>query len=352
MKALRGGFSTGACAAAAAKAAVIVLSGRPGVAEAEIGLPRGERVGFTVHGAVADGDRARAWVRKSAGDDPDVTDGVDIVVSVSWIDGTDVVFAAGEGVGMVTKPGLSVPPGEPAINPVPRAMIRSAVREVTGRGVRVTISIPGGEALARKTFNPRLGIRGGLSILGTTGLTRPFSCKAIQCTIECALNVSFASGISAPVLVPGHIGEGSARKHLVLSDEQVIEVGNEWGFTLDVLKQRAGPLSLLILGHPGKLAKLAENEWDTHSSRSKSAVPLVAGMVLAMFGKGLPDTETVEGIFAALLPEEGQRLAEGLAGRIGRAVGERLGYGAEVSVALINMKGDILGAWGGLERWQ
>ena len=352
MKALRWGFSTGACAAAAAKAAVIMLSGGQAPAQVEIGLPRGERVRFVVHVVASDNDLARASVRKFAGDDPDVTDGVDVVASVSWIDGADMVFAAGDGVGIVTKPGLSAPPGEPAINPVPREMIRSAVREVTDRGVKVTISIPGGEILARKTFNPRLGIEGGLSILGTTGLVRPFSCDAIRCSIECALNVSFASGVSAPVLVPGHIGERSAGKHLALSDEQIIEVGNEWGFTLDALRERSRPPFLLVLGHPGKLAKLAENMWDTHSSRSKSAVPIVAKMVFEILGRRLPDSGTVEGIFAALSADERQRVAERLAEKIGSAVTQKLGYGAKVSVVLVNMKGDMLGAWGGLARWQ
>ncbi len=351
-KALRWGYSTGACAAAAAKAAVMVLSGNHPETEVEIGLPQGQRVSFAVRATAEDNDRARALVRKSAGDDPDITDGVDIVAWVTWHDGADVVFAAGEGVGMVTKAGLSVPPGEPAINPVPREMIRSAVREVTDRGVRVTISIPGGEALARKTFNPRLGIVGGLSILGTTGLVRPFSCEAIQCSIECSLNVSFASGVSAPVLVPGHIGEGAARRLLAVSHDQVIEVGNEWGFTLDVLKQRFAPAFLLILGHPGKLAKLAVHMWNTHSSRSKSAVPIVAAMASDMFGKGLPDVETVEGIFAGLPPHEGKRLADKLAEKINEAVRQRLDYGVEVSVVLINMKGEMLGMEGVLARWQ
>jgi cobalt-precorrin-5B (C1)-methyltransferase len=352
MKALRWGYSTGACAAAAAKAAVIMLLSREAPAEVEIGLPRGERVSFAVHGVAPDGDQARASVRKSAGDDPDVTDGVDVVASVTWIDGANVVFAAGEGVGIVTKPGLSVPPGEPAINPVPRGMIRSAVREVTGRGVKITISIPGGEVLARKTFNPRLGIKGGLSILGTTGLVRPFSCDAIRCSIECALSVSSASGISAPVLVPGHIGERAARKHFALSDEQIIEVGNEWGFTLDALKEHSRPPFLLVLGHPGKLAKLAENMWDTHSSRSKSAVPIVGGMVFEMLGRHLPDTGTVEGIFAVLPVDERQRVAERLAEKIGGAVTQKLGYGTKVSVVLVNMRGEMLGVWGGLARWK
>ena len=156
--------------------------------------------------------------------------------------------------GTVTKPGLAIPPGEPAINPVPRRMIREAVREVTPRGVRVTISIPGGGELARKTFNPRIGIVGGLSILGTTGIVRPFSCSALRESLRCALNVAAAAGIRAPVLVPGHIGERAARAHFRVADEQVVEVGNEWGFVLD----EAAPASLFGPPDRGPSGKAGE----------------------------------------------------------------------------------------------
>ena len=183
-------------------------------------------------------------------------------------------FRPGEGVGTVTKPGLAIPPGEAAINPVPRQMIRDSVREVTDRAVRVTVSIPDGEALAAKTFNPKLGVRGGLSILGTTGRVRPFSCPALQESLRCALQVALALGLKDLVFVPGHIGEKAAHRHFVLRPEQVIEVSNEWGYMLGQAAREKVP-RLLVLGHPGKLVKLAEGMWDTHSSRSGSALPLV-----------------------------------------------------------------------------
>ena len=144
-------------------------------------------------------------------------------------------FVAGEGVGTVTKPGLQVPPGEPAINPVPRQMILAAIRDVTARGVRVEISLPGGREIAAKTFNPRLGIEGGLSILGTTGIVRPYCTRALQDALKCTLDVAAACGVTAPVLVPGNIGASAARRHFSLREEQVIEAGNEWGFVLDLL---------------------------------------------------------------------------------------------------------------------
>ena len=178
-------------------------------------------------------------------------------------------------------------------------MIREAVREVTFRGVRVTISIDGGRELAAKTFNPRLGIAGGLSILGTTGIVRPFSCSALRETLRCALRVAAATGIRAPVFVPGHIGERAARSHFRVTPEQVVEVGNEWGFAIDEAA-REPFAALLMVGHPGKLAKLTAGGWDTHSGRSGSALPIVAEMHAAILGRPAAETPTVEGIFTAI----------------------------------------------------
>ena len=253
-----------------------------------------------------------------------MTNGALVTATVAWTDGDGVEFAAGEGVGTVTKPGLAIPPGEPAINPVPRRMIAQAVREVTPRGVRVTIAVPGGAELAKKTFNPRIGVLGGLSILGTTGIVRPFSCSAMRESLRCALDVAAAAGIRAPVFVPGHIGERAARAQFRVADEQVVEVGNEWGFVLDEALRR--PFTdLLILGHPGKLAKLTADDWDTHSARSGSALPIVARMHEEMLGRPAPRATTVEGLFATLDAKEKKILGDALAAAVKKAVGERTG---------------------------
>ena len=217
----------------------------------EIPLPGGTRIALPVAYVRPAAGGAEAAVVKDAGDDPDVTNGALVTATVAWTAGDGVEFAAGDGVGTVTKPGLAIPPGEPAINPVPRRMIAEAVREVTPRGVRVTVAIPGGAELARKTFNPRIGVLGGLSILGTTGIVRPFSCSAMRESLRCSLDVAAAAGVRAPVFVPGHIGERAARAHFRVADEQVVEVGNEWGFALDEALRR--PFAdLLIAGPPGK----------------------------------------------------------------------------------------------------
>jgi len=356
----REGITTGTCAAAAAKAAAFVLTGGAAPQVAEVSLPDGARVSLPVLFArrvssAADGLSAVAAVRKDAGDDPDVTDAKTIVAAVNWAAGARTTFAAGEGVGTVTRPGLSVPPGEPAINPVPRQMIRQAVSEVTSRAVKVTVSIPGGRELAGKTFNPRLGIVGGLSILGTTGRVRPFSHPALQVSLKCGLDVALACGTANPVLVPGHIGERAAHRHFELRQEQVIEVSNEWGFMLELVAQ-APFQHVLALGHPGKLAKLAERAWNTHSSRSESAVPVVARLAKTLLGREIPDTPTVEGLFNSLPIGEARRLADALAGQVceqtaGFLHAANAGVLMQAAVVLVNMRGEWLGSYGDLSSW-
>jgi cobalt-precorrin-5B (C1)-methyltransferase len=350
-KTLRCGFTTGACATAAATAAVMIMLGREKQAAVTVHLPNGEEIMIPIDCAEINAGGARAAVTKDAGDDPDITNGVTISVSSSWSEGKDVRFVAGEGVGTVTKPGLSILPGEPAVNPVPRRMISEAVRSLTDRGVTLTISIPGGEELARRTFNPRLGITGGLSIIGTTGRVRPFSCSAIRESIRCVIDVVAASGLTRPVMVPGHIGARSARRLLHVREEEIIEVSNEWGFALDDVKGRAFG-AILVLGHPGKLAKLAQGQWDTHSSRSPSALPYVAGMARALTGLECMDMPTVEGVFGALSPENKRLLGDELAYAVREAVSARLQGAVPVAVVLVDMKGNLLGQKGELTPWQ
>ena len=351
MNGQRTGYTTGTCAAAAAKAAAIVLCGGRAGRVVEVGLPDGTRVELPLESLTGDVNRAEAAVKKDAGDDPDVTDGSLVTALVEWAETGDVTIEAGEGVGTVTKPGLATPPGEPAINPVPREMIRSAVREITDRPVLVTISIPGGKELADKTFNPRLGVVGGLSILGTSGIVRPFSGKALRDALSCTLSVAVACKVSNPILVPGRIGERAAKALYAPVPEQLIEVSNEWGFMLD----EAANLSfdaMMVLGHPGKLAKLPGGDWDTHSSRSRSAVPFVTALAETILGRSFPESSTVEGLFRDLPLEESRVLADRLASRIRLAVSQRLGERFPVAVVLVNLKGVVLGMDGDLSPWQ
>ena len=351
MSTLRSGFTTGTCAAAAAKAATLLLQGEVSVTDVEIGLPDGERVRFPVVWSRTGPGNAQAAVRKDAGDDPDITHQAVVKAQVSWKEGAEIEFQAGEGVGTVTKPGLAIPPGEAAINPVPRRMIRDSIREVTDRAVRVTVSIPDGEALAAKTFNPKLGVRGGLSILGTTGRVRPFSCPALQESLRCALQVALALGLKDLAFVPGHIGEKAAHRHFALLSEQVIEVSNEWGYMLEQAVREKVP-RLLALGHPGKLAKLAERMWDTHSGRSRSALPLVEKIAAEYFSNPLPEANTVEGFLAAWPEKTRKELADTLARRVRLAMEEFTGQQIHIAVVLVNLQGDRLGSAGDLTPWK
>lgn len=350
---LRTGITTGTCAAAAAKAAVLVLTGSPAPHQVQVRLPGGETIEVPLLFARKTGRLGEAVgaVRKDAGDDPDVTHGLEIQAWVSRSPSQEVTFAAGEGVGTVTRPGLQVPPGEPAINPVPRAMISSAIREVTPKGLHVIIAIPGGREIAAKTFNPRLGIEGGLSILGTTGIVRPYCKQAMVDALKCALNVAAACGIQGSVLVPGAIGARGAQARFLLRPEQLIEVGNEWGFMLDQLR-RYPFQNLLVVGHPGKLTKLAVGEWDTHSSRSVSSLQVVANLYTNLFQRPVPESPTVEGLFLLLEHPERQVLAEKLAWRIRQSLENFPGLGLPVAVLLINMAGQTLGMDGDFTPWK
>jgi cobalt-precorrin-5B (C1)-methyltransferase len=349
---LRGGFSTGACAAAAAKAAALLLRGAGQVGHVEIPFPDGTRERFAVERAELLGAaRARAAVRKSAGDDPDVTDKALVVAEARATQDAAVSFRAGEGVGTVTKPGLSVPPGEPAINPGPRHMVEAALREVSPGGYEITISIPGGAALAQRTFNPRLGIVGGVSILGTSGRVVPYSCPAMREALTCALDIAQAAGERAPVLVPGKIGRSAALRHFALRPEQIIDVSNEWGYMLEKTAGR-GFAALLLLGHPGKLAKLALGYWDTHSRSSPSARDYVQRVAVGLLGGGPAPGETVEGVFEALSPAGRHAVAGHVAAEVARSASARLECGLVPSVVLIDMRGEILGASGDLTKWK
>lgn len=351
MSELRSGITTGTCAAAAAQAAARVLCGLPAPDRVEIPLPQGRRLAVPILYARQTSVGSAAAVRKDAGDDPDVTDGMEVVVTLCWAETSPVEFVAGEGVGTVTKPGLQVPPGQPAINPVPQEMITQAIREVTDRPVRVEVSIPGGREVARRTFNPRLGIVGGLSILGTTGIVRPYCERAVQDSVRCAVDVAAACEIGSPILVAGNIGSKAAEKHFATAEQQVIEVANQWGFALDQVACRRFD-ALLLLGHPGKLAKFIRGQWDTHSSRSERAVGLVAQIAAEVLSEPLMESETVEGIFGALPAEQRRRAGDEIARQIRLATEDRMDRVVPVATFLVDMAGNCVGTSGELSPWQ
>ncbi len=288
---LRAGWTTGTCAAAAAKAAATALVTLEVQDVVEIGLPSGRRVSFPVESCrLAPGDAAQAgaagggivWaeavVVKDAGDDPDVTDGAHLTALVSWRGEPGMELDGGMGVGIVTKPGLGLELGGPAINPVPRKMITEAVGEAVDlaeHGLRVIISVPDGERMARKTTNGRLGILGGISILGTTGIVRPFSTASWRASVEQAVAVLCAQGEQSLVLCTGGRTEKGAMALLPgLPEVCFVEVGDFTGAALRRAVQH-GVARVVFVGMAGKLTKLAAGVLMTHYTRSKVSTGLL-----------------------------------------------------------------------------
>ena len=269
---LRRGWTTGACAAGAARAAFEALLTGQFPDPVPIALPRGVRPQFALAIHELEPEFARAGIIKDAGDDPDVTHGALVVATVRLARaGAGLNFVAGEGVGTVTRPGLPLPVGEPAINPAPRAMIRANLGEVAARlgasvDAIVEISIPGGERIAKRTANGRLGIVGGLSILGTTGIVIPYSCSAWIHSIHRGVDVARASGCTHIGAATGETSEAAIRALYGLPDHALIEMGDFVGGLLKYLREH--PVArLTIAGGPAKMTKLAEGKLDLHSKR-------------------------------------------------------------------------------------
>lgn len=272
---LRRGWTTGACATAATRAAFEALvTGAPPPDPVEIALPSGRRVAFALAEFARADRETRAGVVKDAGDDPDVTHGALVRALVRRAaPGAGVSFLAGEGVGTITRPGLPLPPGEPAINPVPRQMMRATIAEAAARlGVdadaEVEISIPGGEEMAKHTLNGRLGIVGGLSILGTTGIVTPFSCAAWIDSIHRGVDVARATGLSHVAGTTGSTSEAAVRALYGLPETALIEMGDFVGGLLKYLRNH--PVARVTIGGGfAKMTKLAQGRLDLHSGRSR-----------------------------------------------------------------------------------
>ena len=286
---LRRGWTTGTCAAAAAKAAFAALKTGAFPDPVEVTLPRGERPSFALALSRKDDTSATAGIIKDAGDDPDVTHGALILATVrAGAPGNGVVFRAGEGVGTVTRPGLPVPPGEPAINPVPRRMIADAIAEVAAAlggaaDADVEIAIPGGEQLAAKTLNGRLGIVGGLSILGTTGIVVPYSCAAWIASIHQGIDVARAAGLMHVAAATGAASEAAVRRIYDFQDIALIDMGDFVGGMLKYLRRHPVP-RLTIAGGVAKMAKLAQGFTDLHSKRGAVDLQQLAQMARAQGG--------------------------------------------------------------------
>lgn len=351
---LRRGYTTGACAAAAAAGAATLLLTGERLPAVEIDLPAGFRHTFELTGWQRTGSHSASCATvKDAGDDPDATHLARIEAAVSWRDQPGVEIDGGHGVGRVTKPGLPVGVGEAAINPVPRRMIQEAVTAVldehgTARGVRVVISVPEGESIALKTLNPRLGILGGISILGTRGVVTPFSTEAYKASVVQAISVAAAAGNQQVVLTTG----GSSEKYAMamfaeLAEEAFIQMGEYVGFSLEHAKAY-GIRKVTFVGMAGKFSKVAQGAMLIHSKNA----PVDFGFLASVAGRAGASPEQVQEIAGAntasqvvnLMTEAGNHIFFEQLCR--HACEQSLAYmngGMIVEMVLITMKGRVLG---------
>ena len=325
-KKLRFGYTTGTCAAAAAKAATLYLLTGQAPAAVKICTPKGIDLTLPVEEATREGSAARCAVRKFSGDDPDVTDGALVYAAISISKAPGIHIDGGQGVGRATKPGLKVPVGAAAINPGPRAMIEQAVREALDqieevRGVDVVISVPEGEALAQKTFNPRLGIVGGISILGTSGIVEPMSEEALVDSIRLEIRQRKALGDQRLILAPGNYGTDFLRDTFGIGEERIVKVSNYIGKALDTAVEVSFS-EVLLAGHIGKLVKLSGGIMNTHSREGDGRAELMAACAL----RAGADGDTARAILECVTTDEMLRIIreKGLLDRAMEVMAQRI----------------------------
>ena len=347
---MRYGNTTGACAAAAAKAAVITLVGNP-VDRVGVPSPIGVRFEIFVKESKKLGhNTAVATVVKDAGDDIDATDKLEISATAKLTDDGKVTIKGGTGIGIVEKPGLPVAIGEPAINPTPRRMIEESVKEVLpkGKGVEITLNIPEGEKVAKKTLNAKLGVVGGLSVLGTTGVVKPLSLEACRRSLVPQIDVALAKGYTRIFMVPGNIGDRITRKLFNPPEDAIVQTGDFMGYMLDKAVEK-GVKEIILLGHPGKLVKLAANIFNTHhkvADARNEVVAAYAGAVGAdsqVLNRILQSNTTEEAI--AILKEANllQQTFDRIAKKVSSRVSERVEKRARISVIMVSLDGVVLG---------
>ncbi|MBM2830960.1 MAG: cbiD [Dehalococcoidia bacterium] len=343
----------------------MLTSGKP-VAEVEVETASGVRLKLGVIGQAPStgsgqafqqaqdaGGFARCGVIKDSGDDPDVTDGTEIYAEVRLIPGGEGIrILGGRGVGTVTKPGLPVPPGEPAINPGPRRMIAQEVAALLPLlqrdcGAEVTISVPDGERLAAMTYNPRLGIVGGISILGTSGIVEPRSEEAYRATLSLQVKVARAAGLRKVALCPGYLGERFCNRELGMPEDAIIRVGDHVGFALGECA-KSGVEEVLLVGHLGKLVKVAVGIFNTHHTMGDARMETIAAYA-ALCGAGqdvvkeIMAQDTAEATVAILRQHDlmavFDRITEAVARRASRLANGVLA----VECVILDLKGEVLG---------
>ncbi len=351
-KRLRCGYTTGSCAAAAAIAgAQMLLEGRE-IRRINLKTPKGIILTLPIKDITRTKTYVNCAVQKDAGDDPDITNGILVYAKVECIP-KGIVICGGDGVGIITKPGLDQPIGEAAINSVPRRMITEGVEEVMElfsyeNGIKITISVPEGKEIAKKTFNPRLGIEGGISILGTSGIVEPMSEAALLETIAIELKQRRAEGKKSVLLAPGNYGLEFVKKFHLPNPEQCVKCSNFIGQTLDKACE-LGFQRILLVGHIGKLVKLGAGIMNTHSKMADARMEILACCVLLSGG----DAALAKQILSCTVTEEALQILwenaqmpnvmEVLMGRIEKHLLHRLAGQAKIGVIVFSNIYGVLG---------
>ena len=331
-KALRKGYTTGSCATAAAKVAALMVMRQHLIHQVSIVTPSGVTLNLNVESPHVEGQQGIAAIRKDGGDDIDATHGMLIFARVTLNDSGEIILHGGEGVGTVTRKGIGLPIGSAAINRTPRHTIEIAVREAIGpaRGAEVEIFAPEGEERAKKTYNSRLGILGGISIIGTTGIVTPMSEESWKRSLALELEMKRAAGLERVVLVPGNHGERFVREQMGIDPQVVVTMSNFVGYMIEE-SVRLGFRQIVLIGHPGKLIKIAAGIFHTHSHIADGRMETLVAH-LALLGAPLElltmvsECDTTEAAMEHIEAYGFQSLYNHLAGRICQRVLQRLRF--------------------------
>ncbi|MBR6014097.1 MAG: cobalamin biosynthesis protein CbiD [Selenomonadaceae bacterium] len=345
-KILQGGYTTGASAAAGVKAALIYFQQKKIVREVEITALDGTILKIPIEKIKQVGEKISVEVIKRSGDDPDITNGTSIFTTVKKISSDEIIFRAGLGVGKITKPGLQIPVGEPAINPGPRQLIKNVAKEFSVTGLEVEISIPAGVELAKKTLNPILGVEGGISVIGSTGVLRPMSEEAFKNSLVPQIDVAKAAGYENLIFVPGKIGEVIAEK-IGLPSAAIIQTSNFVGFMLEKAAER-NISKIILCGHLGKLVKVAAGIFHTHNRMADGRLETLAAYSAA---EGLNSEEVKKILSSATTEEAAQIISANNFEHVYKKIAERASIRAErhifgkiqVGTILADYSGKILG---------
>lgn len=348
LKELRNGYTTGASVAAGVKAALKLIVEGEVVDEVELKALDGTMLTIPIKSIKQNGDEIEVEVIKYSGDDPDITNGTAIITKTRKVEGKEIIYKAGKGVGIVTKKGLQIPVGEAAINLGPRKLIKNVIAEYFDDevGFEITVEVPEGIELAKRTLNPILGIEGGISIIGTTGVVRPMSEEALKKSLAVQIDVAVTNGYKELIFVPGKIGEETAIK-LKFSKESIVQTSNFIGYMLEQAVDKKVE-KVILLGHLGKLAKVAGGSFQTHNRMSDgrletlAAYSAVEGLKSLEVKKILESTtteEAIEIIKANHIEQVFDIIAERASQRAKRYVFGKL----NVETILTDMHGEIIG---------